>query len=144
MSEHAQRRGHDEIGPANQELVHHESTDVNIRAVFTFAAGLFMVAVVVHLAVWGLFRYFDAREAAASPRDYPLAVGAAPLPPEPRLQVAPRLDMSQMLRTEDEQLNSYGWVNRDAGVVHIPIAEAMRLTLERGLPVRSDAAGVAP
>jgi hypothetical protein len=134
--------GQDEIGPANQELVHHEATDVNIRAIFTFALGLFIVAVVVHFAVWGMFRYFDAREA-ATPREYPLAAGAAPLPPEPRLQVAPRTDMSQMLRSEDERLTSYGWENREAGAVRIPIAEAMRLTLERGLPVRPAAAAEA-
>jgi hypothetical protein len=137
-------RGDDEIGPANEELVHHEETDVNIRAVFGFALGLFLVAVVVHLAVWGMFRYFDARETAATPRDYPLAAGAAPLPPEPRLQVTPRLDMSRMLQSEEQRLTSYGWVDRANGVVQIPIAEAMRLTLERGLPVRPDAAAAVP
>jgi hypothetical protein len=33
-------------------------------------------------------------------------------------------------------LNGYGWVDRDAGVVHIPIDEAMRLMVERGVPAR--------
>ena len=32
--------------------------------------------------------------------------------------------------------NGYGWVAQDQGTVRIPIAEAMRLTVERGLPVR--------
>ena len=31
-------------------------------------------------------------------------------------------------------LDSYGWVDKDAGVVRIPIDDAMRLTVERGLP----------
>ena len=30
-------------------------------------------------------------------------------------------------------LDSYGWVDKDAGVVRIPIEEAMKLTVERGL-----------
>ena len=33
-------------------------------------------------------------------------------------------------------LDSYGWVDKNAGVVRIPIDEAMKLTLERGLPAR--------
>jgi hypothetical protein len=99
------------------------------------------VAVVVHLAVWGMFRYFEGREAEASPRDYPLAAGRETVPPEPRLQATPRIDLSELVRTDDERLNAYGWVDRDAGIVHIPIQEAMRLTLERGLPVRPDSAG---
>jgi topoisomerase IA-like protein len=31
-------------------------------------------------------------------------------------------------------LESYGWVDKDKGVVRIPIEEAMRLIAERGLP----------
>ena len=45
---------------------------------------------------------------------------------------------------EDELLGSYGWVDRNAGVVRIPIDQAKRLLLERGLPVRASAGGGAP
>ena len=37
---------------------------------------------------------------------------------------------------EDELLDTYGWVDKNAGVVRIPIDEAMKLTLQRGLPAR--------
>ena len=40
-------------------------------------------------------------------------------------------------------LEGYGWVNKEAGIVHIPIEDAMRLTVERGLPSRSPDAGAA-
>ena len=33
-------------------------------------------------------------------------------------------------------LNGYSWVDRNAGVVRIPIDEAMKLTVQRGLPAR--------
>ena len=57
-------------------------------------------------------------------------------PAEPRLQTAPREDL-QLLRTdEDRILSGYTWVDRNAGLVRIPIAEAMKMTVERGLPVR--------
>jgi hypothetical protein len=41
-----------------------------------------------------------------------------------------------MRADEDERLNNYGWVDEDAGIVRIPISEAMKLTLQRGLPTR--------
>ena len=37
---------------------------------------------------------------------------------------------------QDAALRSYGWVDKNAGIVRIPIDEAIRLTLQRGLPTR--------
>jgi hypothetical protein len=68
---------------------------------------------------------------------YPLALAQEKrVPPEPRLQTDPRQDLADLRAKEDETLNSYGWVDRNAGVVHIPIDEAIKLTLARGLPAR--------
>ena len=36
---------------------------------------------------------------------------------------------------EDAELHSYGWVDKNAGTVHIPIEDAMRLMLERGAAI---------
>ena len=38
-------------------------------------------------------------------------------------------DLRDLRAREDEMLDSYGWVDRNAGIVRIPIDEAMRLTL---------------
>jgi len=35
-------------------------------------------------------------------------------------------------------LESYAWVDKNAGIVRIPIEEAIRLTLQRGLPTRQE------
>jgi hypothetical protein len=83
---------------------------------------------------------------------YPLAAGQQDrLPPVPRLQQSPENERFDFQRQENDLLNTYGWQNREAGTVHIPIAEAMRLTLERGLPSRPlepaqavDTAGIVP
>jgi hypothetical protein len=120
----------------DQPGVEHEESDVNIRAIFVFGAVLTAVAIVIHLAVWGLFAYFESRAAAGAVRQYPLAGDEPRLPPEPRLQTAPRLDLQALRRSEDAVLTTYSWVDRGAGIVRIPIDEAMRLTVERGLPVR--------
>jgi len=60
------------------------------------------------------------------------------VPPEPRLQTTPREDLRELRAREEEILGSYGWVDKTTGVVRIPIDEAMKLTLQRGLPARSE------
>jgi hypothetical protein len=129
------------LGPATQDNpeVGHEESDVNVRAVLGFGAGLFVAAVVVHFMVWLLFLYFSGREAARVAPRYPLAAGQETrVPPEPRLQTNPREDMRALREREDGILNSYGWIDKTAGVVRIPIDEAIRLTVQRGLPVRQE------
>ena len=117
--------------------VHHEHGDVNISAIFGFGGGLIVVAAVVHLLIYALFGYFDRREGVQAPAEYPLAAAESQRkPPEPRLQTNPRQDLADMRAKEDEVLGSYGWVDKNAGVVRIPIDAAMKLTLERGLPAR--------
>jgi hypothetical protein len=44
---------------------------------------------------------------------------------------------------DKELLSTYGWVDRPAGVVRIPIDRAIDITLERGFPVRPQAATAA-
>lgn len=46
-------------------------------------------------------------------------------------------EVQQVRQMWDQRLHSYGWVDQQAGVVHIPIERAMELLAERGLPVRS-------
>lgn len=127
----------DHLESIDQPTVHHEETDVNIRAIFGFGGALLVVAVVVHLAVWGLFRYFEARETLEQGPSSPLSTDEARLPPEPRLQVAPREEAAEFKVQEDAILTGYSWVNRGTGTVRIPIAEAMRMTVQKGLPTRS-------
>ena len=118
--------------------VHHETTDVNIRAIFAFGAGLVVSAVIISFVVWVLFKYFEAREARRVTPEYPLAATQEQRkPPEPQLQTNPREDLQQLRAEEEQILNSYGWVDKNAGVVRIPIEEAMKLTVQRGLPSRS-------
>jgi hypothetical protein len=124
-------------GPADNPEVHHEESDVNIRAIFGFGGGLMAVAFVVLLLIYVLFGFFDGRERLTGPAEYPLAAEANKEPPEPRLQTNPREDLAEMRAREDEILTTYGWVDKNAGVVRIPIEVAMKLVLERGLPARS-------
>jgi hypothetical protein len=129
---------HPDGGAGNPE-VHHEESDVNIRAILGFGGVLIVATGFVLVLMWLLFRSFAAREAKQAPLMYPLAAGQDDrVPPEPRLQTNPREDLADLRAHEDALLHSYGWVNRNAGVVRIPIDDAIRLTLERGLPSRQE------
>jgi hypothetical protein len=59
-------------------------------------------------------------------------------PPEPRLQATPALDLARARAKEDERLSTYGWIDRQAGVVHLPIERAMELVAREGLPARKE------
>ena len=117
--------------------VQHETSDVNIRGVLAFGLGLIIVAVALHVGIWLLFQAFAARETARVAPQYPLAAGQENrLPPEPRLQTNPRQDLKDLRAAEDDVLYQYGWVDKNAGVVRIPIDEAMKLVVQRGLAAR--------
>jgi hypothetical protein len=124
-------------GEIDNPHTRHEESDVNIRSIFGFAIALTIVAIVMNVAVWLLFRYYEGREATAVLPQYPLAVPQQDqLPPLPRLQTNPRQDLRDLRAQEDVILSTYGWADKNTGAVRIPIDEAMKLTLQRGLPAR--------
>ena len=124
--------------PKGSGLIEHEASDVDIRPVLGFLAGLAIASVFISFLVWLLFGYFADREARAVTPDYPLAAQEENrLPPEPRLQTQPREDLRELRASEDGILTTYGWVDKNQGVVRIPIDQAMKMIAERGLPSRS-------
>jgi hypothetical protein len=106
----------------------HEHTDVNVRPIFVAGIGLALALIFVGALMLGLFDLFAAHEARVSPPANPLAAAEGPrLPPEPRLQVHPVKDLRELREAEDNLLDHYGWVDKNAGVVRIPIERAIDL-----------------
>jgi hypothetical protein len=60
--------------------------------------------------------------------------GELKTPPGPRLQTSARADLARFRAHEEQTLNSYGWIDRNKGLVRIPIERAMNLLAQRGLP----------
>jgi len=111
----------------------YEHTDAYVGIIVKFLVWLAVSAVIIHFGL-GLMYDVLIRQAVETEHAYPLAVAQEePLPPAPRLQQFPRNELYQFRLGEESLLQRYGWMNRDAGIVHIPIEEAMRLTIERGL-----------
>lgn len=117
------------------EGVRAEIRDTNMPALVILGGTIVVTVAIVMLFCWWLFGIYTYVQPLGPPST-PFA-SARPLPPEPRLQPKPENDLQQYLREERSELNSYGWVDRQNGVVHIPIDRAMKLLLKQGLPVRS-------
>jgi len=121
----------------------YETRDANVPSLLKFCAALAVSLLVVALAMRWMFAELATTQSlgpAASPFE-----DVRTLPPLPRLQVAPQKEIHDYWESQQNVLNSYGWVDRQNGVVRIPIDRAMRLTLERGLPARpAKPAGEAP
>ena len=95
------------------------------------------VVLCILVAYW--FFWYAANEAARTGR-HPSPPLTQEAPQGPRLQVDAPKDLRAFLAEEDALLRSYGWVNRQSGIVHIPIDRAMHLLVERGLPAAPRAA----
>jgi len=114
--------------------------EIGIGGITRFLVALTIGCVLTAIAMFGLYKFFQAREAAKDEPPSPLVDRSVPrLPPEPRLQVAPERELAAMRAEHRAILESYGWVDEAAGVARIPIASAMDMVLARGLPARAAA-----
>ena len=117
----------------------YEHTDIDPSIGYNFGIWL-LVAMVLSLGiVYGTFWLFESRKAArdVASQQFPLAAGQEKEPPAPRLQTQPFKDVYLLKQGQNEQLDSYGWIDKENGIVRTPIDRAMELTVQGGLPTRA-------
>lgn len=113
-----------------------EPNRVSGRLVARFSLAVAVLSVAAILLMVALFHWL---ERGARIRDAAAAEAAgleqAPerLPPQPRLQINGARHWREFRSSEEEQLESYGWIDRANGVVHIPISRAIDLVASRGV-----------
>lgn len=115
--------------------VAYEERDLNHHAVFAFLLILGCSVFFVQIVTWGLFRDLGKTQYAGHQTTNPIMtsneqlreVGGDPALsfPMPRLQPNDVADLNKFRITEEEQLNSYGWVDPGKGKIHIPIERAL-------------------
>ncbi len=135
----------------NPDITHEES-DVNTRGILWFVLALAVIIAVALVVLRGMFNLFEGWAKTAEGERPPMArTSEERLPPEPRLQVAPgfqaegqSLELKEpqaewrvVRRKWQEELDTYGVVDRDQGVARIPISEAMKIVAQKGIqPVK--------
>jgi hypothetical protein len=109
--------------------------DVSIRGVLLFAFWLAVGLIASAAAMFVLLRALEKKEHAADRKLSPMiAASLARTPPEPRLEPYPLAPRLRLRAEEEEILTTYGWVDKDRGLVRVPIDRAMELLVQRGLP----------
>jgi hypothetical protein len=120
----------------------HEERDVNVRAITKFGIGLTLTVIATMFLLGGLFHFFSQRLTRQfQPAPETRTAAAVKLPPQPRLQDHPRTDLRAIRSEEDKLLHQYGWVDKEHGVVRIPVERAMDILSQRGLPARPPTGG---
>jgi len=140
----------------------YERRDITVAGVLYFLIGLAVAGVFVYFIANGIFAFLNKRLETEQPPVSPLVTSPTAdtrrIPPQygnnyekylkegfpaPQLEVNERTELNGERLREEDTLSTYGWVDEKAGVVRIPIDRAMKLLAQRGLPVRSGAAGEA-
>ena len=126
---------HGESSMPDEKARHaHETRDVNILNLISFSIGLAFLVIAGLLISWGRIPLLRRSSRVWAHRHRHLKTFG----PCRRAALAggAQKDLKQYKATEDQILNSYGWVDQKAGVVRIPIDKAMDILLQRGFPVR--------
>jgi hypothetical protein len=148
---HHPRTSHGDDGPGP---LNHEPTDISLEGIGKLTIGFVIILLVVSAAMYGTYRLLDRRaraaDAAASKLDKGYGrvdVAGAPLMNAPnaleaggRLPAGPKMLTNEPVWLRDVRAQqqaattTYGWVDKEAGVVRVPIERAKQLILEAGLP----------
>ena len=115
----------------------YEESDVDARRLVLWVVGLVVVLAISTGVSVLLFHALARRAERLDPKFSPLAPLANPPPPEPRLLQNEPDDLATVRAEEDRLLHGYDWVDKDKGIVRIPIERAMDLVSKEGLPSRS-------
>ena len=125
-------QGRTGIDVAARGLPAHEAADVDGRRVWRTAAILVAMIVAAAFAAFGgitFFRHQIGRHLAP--------IDAAPAAiPSPPLQREPSRDLAALRTEKRAMLGEYAWIDRDKGIVRIPIDRAMSVLIARtpGMP----------
>lgn len=139
---HSTSHGH--ASHEDLERGNHQEDAIDFGAIIKTGIGLTVVTVISYGIVLVVYAGLARFNADSGDRRYPLAAGQENrLPPEPRLQTNPKQDLKDLRAAEADVLEHYSWVDRNGGVVRIPIENAMKLALERGFPSRAGVQAIA-
>ncbi len=124
---------HEHKNLSNDPIVRgHETSDADAKSVTISGVGLSVGLVAVGILLcWALYAMLKSYSPTPgeAPKTFAM-IDSTSLPPLPRLQADPHVSLVPFVEGEEEKLSRYGWVNKDSGIVHIPIERAMELMVD--------------
>lgn len=114
----------------------YEVRDADLKSLLKFGLGLAILLAVTLVAMRFVFGYLNTLTP-LGPKASPFA-NTREIPSGPLLQANPHQDLLSFCAQQRQQVDSYAWLNKAGGIVEIPIDRAMDLTLQKGLPARSE------
>ena len=113
----------------------YETFELRIGPVLIATGAIIGVAVLSFISMWVML--FGMEKASIYLAEAPPPMVAQQKPYDGLLiQSDPPAELAVVRSEEQAILSEYGWVDKDAGVVHLPIEAAKSLALKRGFPVR--------
>ena len=122
-----------EVRPHPDGEITHEANRVQFGKIFGFTLALIVLAGVIHLVLAFVMQRFSKEEAKLQTQRPPLFALDVNVPRR-TCKATPAADLARLKTESLDRLNTYGWVNREAGIAHIPIDRAMDILARSGLP----------
>jgi hypothetical protein len=132
--------------PTNADVAF-ESSDIDTRTILSYMFYLALAVIAAFAVSVFVFRFLSKM---AADSDTPMApvhrgVGAT-MPPEPMLQgipghtTDPQLDLRNKREADEAENEKLDWKDKPAGIAQIPVDEAMKIIVSKGLPALPAAA----
>jgi hypothetical protein len=129
-----------DVSYIHNEGVAHEESDLNLDGIIKFVIHLIVLVAASAAIVYGMYRYFSGQEYEQEKSETPSTLlkreqrasgKVEDIFPEPRLQELPILDLKEFRAAEQQKLENYNWLDKEKGIVSIPIEEAKKRLLEQ-------------
>jgi hypothetical protein len=111
----------------------HETKEVSVPFVFGSLFALIIGTFLVSLLVIGIFQFFKA----TYHPDRAAKQSVQQIPPEPRIAEHPAEELQSIRSREDHILSTYALIDKDRGIVRVPIDKAIDMLAAKGLPTRN-------
>jgi hypothetical protein len=141
MSTEQQNTGQSSGQPPTNSDVSFESSDVNTRTILAYLFYLALAVVATFIASIFIFRVTRSIAVGSDRLPPPAHKGVGPtMPPEPMLQgipghtTDPQQDMRNKVKEDVDANEKLDWVDKPGGIAQIPVDEAMKIIVSKGLP----------
>jgi hypothetical protein len=141
MSTEHHNTGHTGDQPPTNADVAFESSDVDTRTILAYLFYLALAVAAAFLVSVYVFRFTTTLAVDSRTPPPPVRRGVGPtVPSPPYLQGVPyspddpQLDLRNKREADEAANEKYGWIDRQTGIAQIPVEEAMKIIVSKGLP----------